>query len=570
MTRRLACAAANRLWLALCRAEHRRFMKGLPQFREAQEYLLARILAENADTVYGRRLGFAEIRTMRQYQERVPLADYDDLRPHIDAMARGDERVLTAQPVRLFELSSGSASASKMIPYTADLRSQFQRAVQVWIRDLYGAYPALARGAAYWSITPVAHEARRTPGGIPVGFEEDSEYFGALERFLLGLLFATPPELKHVADTEAFRYATLLFLLREENLALISVWNPTFLTLLFGRFREWLPALCRDLRAGTVNPPEGALDQALRKRLAARLGRHPNRAAAIEALHAARDGDPALLELLWPRLSLISCWTSGNAAFSVPRVRELFPGVPIQGKGLLATEGMVSFPLAGHPGSVLAYRSHVFEFIPRDAAGTEAAPLTAGDLAEGGTYSVVLTTGGGLYRYRIHDLVRVVGFLHGCPLIDFISKEEKVCDYFGEKVNEHHVQDVLRRAFEAADLAPVFSLVAPDTDGAGNWWYTLYLQTPESDERLAPLAATVEAGLCENYHYGYCRRLGQLGSMRIFRVTAGGAETYLRVCCAGGMRMGDIKPATLHTGTAWSREFQGRYIDGNHAIRRGQ
>src|SRR5215210_7373392 len=86
-------------------------------------------------------------------------------------------------------------------------------------------------GSAYWSITPLAYREERTPGGIPIGFEEDTQYLGGLGT-LPSSIMVVPSEVRQIDDIESFRYATLLFLLRAQSMALISVWNPTFLTLL--------------------------------------------------------------------------------------------------------------------------------------------------------------------------------------------------------------------------------------------------------------------------------------------------------------------------------------------------
>ena len=65
-----------------------------------------------------------------------------------------------------------------------------------------------------------------------------------------------------------------------------------------------------------------------------------------------------------------------------------------------------------------------------------------------------MTTGGGLYRYRVLDIIEVVGFEQQCPLIRFISKESKIADLAGEKLNEDHVSKVLNDAFNQYSLAP--------------------------------------------------------------------------------------------------------------------
>src|SRR4029077_152120 len=112
----------------------------------------------------------------------------------------------------------------------------------------------------------------------------------------------------------------------------------------------------------------------------------------------------------WPHLRLISCWTSGNSARFIPELEQLFPGVEVQGKGLLATEGIVSFPELGHPAPSPALTSHFLEFVDEDAPLTPRSPPAAGgegmgvrgggearlvdELEVGCRYRVLITTGG--------------------------------------------------------------------------------------------------------------------------------------------------------------------------------
>src|SRR6266852_4437688 len=70
-------------------------------------------------------------------------------------IAAGEPNVLTRDPVLLLEPTSGSTGGEKLIPYTASLRREFQRAVAAWIGDLFRQRPAVRRGRAYWSLSPV-------------------------------------------------------------------------------------------------------------------------------------------------------------------------------------------------------------------------------------------------------------------------------------------------------------------------------------------------------------------------------------------------------------------------------
>ena len=226
-------SVANALWAASCFPEWRRFQRAAKRVQETQAALLSRYLKQNQTTEYGERFRFDAIASPLQYQDRVPLTTYDDYVEYITRIGKGAQSVLVNEPVRMFEPSSGSTAPSKLIPYTASLKSEFQRGIAPWICNLYTNISDLMGGPAYWSITPLTHGKRFTSSGIPIGFESDSEYLGILGRHLVDSVMAVPNDVKNISNMDAFRYVTLLHLLRRPDLRLISVWIPTFLSLLF-------------------------------------------------------------------------------------------------------------------------------------------------------------------------------------------------------------------------------------------------------------------------------------------------------------------------------------------------
>jgi hypothetical protein len=256
---------------------------------------------------------------------------------------------------------------------------------------------------------------------------------------------------------------------------------------------------------------------------------------------------------------LISCWTDAYAAGPAAQLATLFPQAAIQGKGLIATEGFVSFPADGYDGSLLAVRSHFFEFLPVDAQGNvrSQAPRLASDLQRGQRYAVVISTGGGLYRYLLHDIVKVVGHVNECPLIRFEGRQA-VSDWFGEKLNEAFVARVLRDAFDFAGLSSSFAMLACDPE-LPLPAYVLYIESAASEEMLESIASRIDHELCGSFHYGYARRLGQLGSVRPFRVQSA-AERYLARQVRTGRRAGDVKPVALSRDGGWSQVFRGGLV----------
>lgn len=540
----------NTAWMLKCLPESRAFHRAVHKTASAQERLLKQILRDNRDTSFGRRFHFNRIRDPRQYQALVPPSRYEDYQDAIARIAAGEPRVLTQERVKLLEPTSGTTAGEKWIPYTTALQGQFQRAVAVWMADLLWQRPRVRGGRAYWSLSPALAHPRRTAGGIRIGFDSDAAYLGTLERLALTRLLIVPSGLADCQDLLAFRYCTLLALLAAEDLTLISVWNPTFLTALFAHLASWADHLCRDLADGTVCPPGSS------RQLARTLGR-PARAAAVTRLLGDFRQSGAGLEPLWPALALISCWTDAAAAWCLGEVRELFPSVEVQPKGLLATEGVVSFPLLGQPAPVLAIRSHFFEF---EEAGTTGRVVLAHQVEVGGRYHVLLSTGGGLYRYQLHDEVEIVGRYAQCPLLRFRGKADRVSDLVGEKLAEAHVRAVLERVLVTGNGSPRFALVVPELGRPSR--YVCYVQGPGVPDDLALARRQVQAGLEENPYYRHAVALGQLATLEISVLPENGPpawQLYEACLLERGMKLGDIKPAALETWTGWPARIAAVY-----------
>lgn len=523
--------AANALWVASCLPEWRRFQRSAECVEETQVALLTRYLSLNKAAEYGEHHHFRVITSPSQYQNQVPLTTYDDYVKHIARIGEGQRSVLTAEPVRMFELSSGSTAASKLVPYTDSLKAEFQRGIAPWIYDLYTNNPGLKYGPAYWSITPLTDGKRFTPAGITIGFDSDSAYLGSLGKWLVDVVMAVPNTVKNIANIDSFRYVTLLYLLRQPDLRLISVWNPTFLSLLLAPLPEWWESLLLDIEYGTVSREDVNL----------RFTPRPELARALRAF------SPTDYESLWPHLCLISCWREGASRPYARQIEEMFPHASLQGKGLLATEAFVSVPMTGMPegGSVLSINSHFFEFINEADE-----PLLAHQIEKGKTYSIVITTGGGFYRYQLHDIVEVVGRWKQIPCIRFVGKADHISDWFGEKLEERFVANTLEQVFAAHNISPGFAMLAPE-DSADGFHYVLYIEGNESDDNLTK---DLDHALRANFHYDYCRTLGQLEAAQIVNVTRG-TERYLHACQARGQKLGNIKPSILQKTTGWKEWF---------------
>lgn len=529
-------ALANSLWLGASTGAWVRYQRALARPESAQRDVFARLIANHAGSAYGRAHDFSEVRGYEDFRERVPIVEYDALEPWITRIKHGEPNVLTSEPVTRLVPTSGSSGARKLIPFTPGLQRSFSAAISPWMVDLARQSPSIAIGPAYWSISPAISAVANESSVVPIGFDDDSAYLGGIRQRLIESTFAAPSALRLAADMDSFRYATLLCLLRQPELRLISVWHPSFLTLLLDALSNRWDELMADVASGDCRYRD-AFPVQVRPLL--RAAPSPPRARMLDA------AGPSEIAALWPRLQVVSCWGDGQAALPLRELQKRLPRVVIQAKGLLATEACISIPFAGH--HPVAITSHFFEF-----ADTEGNTHLAHALRKGEVYTVIVTTAGGLWRYRLGDLVEVDGFVGAAPSLRFLGREGGVVDLCGEKLAEPFVTRVLEEACREFRLAPRFALLAPEVGENESRHYTLFVE----GEFPAALLVHLDVHLCDNPHYAVCRDLGQLQPIRGCQVAVNAYEIYCRVMCAPGSRLGDIKPRMLSQRTDWRSHFR--------------
>ena len=88
---------------------------------EVQREGLSKLLKSASDTQWGRMYNYKEIENAKQFAERVPLQDYDSLKPYIDRMRKGEHQILWNTEIKWFAKSSGTTNdKSKFIPISTE------------------------------------------------------------------------------------------------------------------------------------------------------------------------------------------------------------------------------------------------------------------------------------------------------------------------------------------------------------------------------------------------------------------------------------------------------------------
>jgi len=297
--------------------------------------------------------------------------------------------------------TSGSTHKVKWIPYTKTFKNELKNASDPWIYDLYKRVPQIQSGKHYWSLSWVPEEFRSTLNS------NDASLFSFFDQFILDKTMLVNEKISRVESVEQTMLLTLKKMF-EEKLTLISVWSPTFLLELLDfslTHKEKLLSIMSDSK--------------IKAKL--RLVNEWNAETSI---------------FMFPNLFLISCWQTSSSFYFFKKLKEIFPNVIFQGKGLWSTEGVVSIPVDDR--FLLAYQSHFYEFY---------CPYTeriypAFELEKEMELIPILTTANGMTRYKTDDLVKIKNFYHTIPEIEFIGRKN-VSDLVGEKIDFVSAQKLL-------------------------------------------------------------------------------------------------------------------------------
>ena len=509
----------------------------------AQQRVQAEICKSLVASEYGKTLG---VRSLADWHE-IPIVDYVDLEPWIERQKETTVPLLTPEPMLFYERTSGSRGVAKWIPYTRSLRRSFSHLFAIWAQDLIQYGPAFMTGKVYFCVSPQLTSPPPTASGVPVGLVDDSEYLDGWLQWMLRPFLVAPAGLNQLRNLEIFKQQLCIALLQTAKLEIISIWSPSFLTVLLDY----------------IHQNRQLLGEQLRDRIS------PQRLQLIT--------NPTTKWIdIWPHLKLISCWDSVYAADQAQGLRSQFPGVMVQGKGLLATEAPMTVPLISAQGCVPLLDEVFFEFADLQPLSNECTTLTnatsplnppiLGDFESGSPqtwggrgaktatarrirllheleigqeYALILSQKGGLYRYQIGDRVRVTHTYLNTPCLEFLGRDQSTSDLVGEKLHAAFVAQVL----DDLELgASTFRSLVPMAEPHPH--YLLLLDRANRPEEA--IAAQLDAALCQSPHYHHARLLGQLASAEVW-VSSTVQELVTQQQIQAGKKWGDIKYEVLAT-----------------------
>ena len=512
----------------------RRLVEGAKRPRTVQLALLRRIMAENADTEFGKNHGFSKVVDSAIYRQSTPVQTYEDLRPLIERQELTGEPCLTMEPPVYYHRTSGTVGASKNIPVTASGLKQMKRdqklGAYVWSRD-----SAVLRGKGF-AISGQAIEGHME-GGTPFGSASGLLYRS--QSRLVRSRYVLPPEIADIENYELRYLAMVICGLAEPNVTGIATANPSTFLRLLSVADKHAGIVLEAIRMGRM-PDEDSLPAAARHGLKS----NPSRAAYLaDCLKA--TGRFTFVDI-WPGLKGVVTWTGGSCGAALSGLSGLLPSdIPIIELGYLASEFRGTLNIDARSNVCLpTFFETYFEFAERDAweaGGSDFMGLH--ELEQGGEYYVFVTTSNGLYRYDMNDIVRVSGMVHQTPSLDFVQKGKGTTSITGEKLTESQVLDAVPAVLLRRNVHQRFFIVIADEDAAG---YGLFVEAESrgasSHDSGAAIADEIDSRLCElNVEYEAKRKSGRLVPLEVRWLRRGAGDQYRAICVESGQRDAQFK-----------------------------
>ncbi|KAK7277723.1 hypothetical protein RJT34_22738 [Clitoria ternatea] len=543
---------------------------------EVQESVLKQILSQNRETEYLNKYMKREINKtdIAEFKRCVPIITYQEIFPYIQRIANGEDfSLITGHSITEMLCSSGtSAGEPKMMPSIAE---DLERRTFVYnlIMPIMNQYiPNLDEGKAMYLYFVKAEMS--TPCGLPARSVLTSYYKS--KQFKCRTHdpwndYTSPDQTIICNDNNQSMHCQLLagLLNRHQVLRLGAVFASAFLKAISFLERNWRN-LCDDICTGQLS--SFITDPGCRSCMSSVLSSpNPTLADKITKICSQKSWKGILCQI-WPRAKYIEAVVTGSMAQYVPALKYYSDGkLPLVCTMYASSECYFAVNLKPlcDPADVaftLLPNMGYFEFIPLGHNGTLLMDFDEGekvpndmlvDLVNvklGCFYELVITTFAGLYRYRIGDVLQVVGFHNKAPQFRFICRRNVVISIDTEKTNEedlHRSVSVAKKLLEPYDALLVEYTSYPDTSSLPGhyvlYWEILYCgtntesETPLLDKNvLEECCIAVEEQL--DYVYRGCRSNDKtVGALEIRVVEPGTFEALMDLFISQGASINQYK-----------------------------
>ncbi|MGV3557560.1 GH3 auxin-responsive promoter family protein [Larkinella arboricola] len=414
---------------------------------EMQQRVFQQLISKGRHTHWGQQHRYDSIRSVRDFQERVPVSSYEDLFPYIERTMKGEQKLLWPSRIHWFSKSSGTTNArSKFIPISQESldESHFKGGKDMMALYIANRPESKAFEGKGLSIGGSLHENPYSQHG----------FAGDVSAVVMKNL----PSWAQYIRTPAI------------EVALMDKWEA--------KIDRMAEITSRENVTSILGVPTWAL-------------------VLLEKV-LALTGKQNILEV-WPNVEV---FIHGAVAFQPYRelfANEVFPSANINYLEIYnASEGFFAIQddlkRVGEMLLMLDY-GIFYEFVPIEEADKPfPKALTIEEVELNKNYALVISTNGGLWRYRIGDTVR---FTSRYPFRLRVSGRTKhFINAFGEEVIIENAETAITRACEATGATVSDYTAGPVYMGSGtNGCHEWIIEFSSEPDNFAAFCTTLDQTL---------------------------------------------------------------------------
>ncbi|KAF5176032.1 Jasmonic acid-amido synthetase jar1 [Thalictrum thalictroides] len=425
-----------------------------------QRETLKKILEENGDAEYLRQLGLNGRTDPESFKACVPLVSHQDLEPYIQRIAEGDASpILTGKPISAISLSSGTTQGKpKFVPFNEDLVKSTMQIYRTSYAFRNREFP-IANGKALQFI--YSSKQFKTNGGLAAGTATTNVYRSSQFKNTMKEIqsqVCSPDEVIFGPDFYQSLYCHLLcgLIFRDEVQFVFSTFAHSIVHA-FRTFEEVWEELCKDLRDGVLS--DRITVPSIRAAMSTLLKPNPELADLICEKCMGLTNWYGMIPALFPNAKYVYGIMTGSMEPYLKKLRHYAGALPLvcgdygSSEGWIAANVNPKLPPESATFAVLPDIGY-FEFIPLGGntedqelainpatlSYEESEPVGLTEVKLGKEYEIIVTSFAGLYRYRLGDIVKVMGFHNATPELQYVCRRNLLLSINIDKNTEKDLQ----------------------------------------------------------------------------------------------------------------------------------
>ncbi|MCM0665440.1 GH3 auxin-responsive promoter family protein [Flavobacterium tyrosinilyticum] len=442
---------------------------------ETQQKVFKSLIENAKSTAFGKDHHFDQIKNFEDFQKRVPVRDYEDLKPYVEKVVKGESDILWKGKPLYFAKTSGTTSGAKFIPLT---------------KESMPFHIEAARNA----ILHYIHETGNADfidgkmiflQGSPILTEKYGIKFGRLS----GIVAHFVP--KYLQENRMPSWETNCIEDWETKVNAIADETIKENMSVISGIPSWVQMYFERLQQKSGGKKIGEIFKNFNLFIYGGVNYEPYRAKFENMI--------------------------GRKVDSI----ELFP----------ASEGFFAYQDSQkEKGMLLLLKSGIFyEFIKADEFFNENAKVyTIGEVEVGVNYVLIISTNAGLWRYNIGDTIQFTSLAPHRVIVS--GRIKHYISAFGEHVIANEVENAMKEAVNSTNIVINEFTVAPQiTPASGLPYHEWLIEFEKEPEDMEIFAETIDNSMRkQNIYYDDLITGNVLRKVVITKVSKNGFQDYMK------------------------------------------